>query len=332
MGIVYYQHYQSKVSRDSLEINRTDEVSRADNEKYDHEQVDFSVTSTPPVFNYSDGDYFADRIFLGKESSAPLYVASVGFERSWLEGIVQGRRVPRYNIHFVFEGSGYFNSMPVSKGQAFISMPNEKYSIINDQKTPMRHGWISLGGSDLENQIKILGLPTVSVINVNDIDKVQRLIKDTVYGSHHKLGSVENVANLMFSRFFRTLSLLDYREPPKTTKSRSHNKYVGIVNDYINTHYHYNITVTDLARHAGVSVSYLRHIFAVNLGISPQTAIINKKMEMAKQILLNTSASIAMIAAECGYSDQSAFCKVFKKTQGISPLKYRKINAGRYGK
>lgn len=323
MGIVYYHHYQPKVESDILEINRTDDNFRPDNIKYDTELINFTVDSVPPKFDYSENDHYADRIFLSKDERSAFYVAIIGYERSWLERIVQGRRINRYIIHFVFEGSGFFNSMPISRGQAFICLPNEKYSLINNPKDPMRHGWISVNGYDLENQIKLLSLPTAPIINVKDINRVEKLIKNTVYCPCNNL-SAENVQNLLLSRLFRVISLLDTETAANDTSNNAHTRYIGIVNDYINTHYHYNITVMDLAQHAGVSVSYLRQIFTTHLGMSPQEAIIEKKMSVAKKMLTETNMPISAIASGCGYSDQSAFCKVFKKTQNVSPLQYRK--------
>ena len=189
----------------------------------------------------------------------------------------------------------------------------------------MRHGWISVTGYDLEKQIDILGLPKEPIVNVKDIDKVERLLRNTVYCHNIKL-SADNMQNLLLSRLFRVISLLDLESHTETTEGGTHMKYIGIVKDYINTHYHYNITVTDLAQHAGVSVSYLRQIFTTHLGMSPQEAIIQKKMSAAKQLLTETVMPVSSIAQACGYSDQSAFCKVFKKTQNISPLQYRKKN------
>ena len=58
--------------------------------------------------------------------------------------------------------------------------------------------------------------------------------------------------------------------------------------------------------------------------MAPQEAIIQKRMSVAKKMLEESTLPISSIASSCGYSDQSAFCKVFKKTQAISPLQYRK--------
>ena len=323
MGIVYYHHYQPKIESKILEINRTDDNYRPDNIKYDSDIIDFTVDSVPPKFCYSAQDHFADRVFLGNDEKSAFYVAIVGYERSWFERIVQGRRINRYIIHFIFEGSGFFNSMPVSRGQAFICLPNEKYSLINNPKDPMRHGWISINGYDLENQIKLLGLPIAPIINVKDIEKAERMFINAVYRPREEY-SDENMKNFLLSRFFRVLSLLDFEVPAKQSENSAPVKYIGIVKDYINTHYHYNITVTDLAQHAGVSVSYLRQIFTSHLGMSPQEAIIQKRMCVAKKMLEEATMPISAIASACGYSDQSAFCKVFKKTQAISPLQYRK--------
>ena len=47
-------------------------------------------------------------------------------------------------------------------------------------------------------------------------------------------------------------------------------------------------------------------------------------MQKAKELLKDDSRSIEEIANAVGYHDYFYFTKVFKKTQGISPSKYRK--------
>jgi len=47
-------------------------------------------------------------------------------------------------------------------------------------------------------------------------------------------------------------------------------------------------------------------------------------LEAALQRLHQSDASIAAIASECGYSDQSAFTRRFRQTIGFSPSEYRR--------
>lgn len=51
-------------------------------------------------------------------------------------------------------------------------------------------------------------------------------------------------------------------------------------------------------------------------------------LEVAKDALLNEEVSIADLAQTLGYSESSAFVRVFKRLQGVSPLQFRKQNLG----
>lgn len=83
------------------------------------------------------------------------------------------------------------------------------------------------------------------------------------------------------------------------------------------------LRVKELARQAGLS-SYqfeqrIRRIFQLTAG-----QLIQKiRMEAAVKRLRETNDPIAVIALDCGYSDQSAFTRQFRQTAGLSPSHYR---------
>jgi AraC-like DNA-binding protein len=81
--------------------------------------------------------------------------------------------------------------------------------------------------------------------------------------------------------------------------------------------------VTELARRAGLSVYQferrIRRIFRMTAG----QLIRKARMEAALQRLREDDSSIAAIASACGYSDQSAFTRQFRRTVGCSPTEYR---------
>ena len=83
------------------------------------------------------------------------------------------------------------------------------------------------------------------------------------------------------------------------------------------------LKVAALARSAGLSVYQfdrrMRRIFHISAGQLLQKV----RLEVALQRLRDTDASIAAIASECGYSDQSAFTRRFHRTIGMSPSEYR---------
>lgn len=48
------------------------------------------------------------------------------------------------------------------------------------------------------------------------------------------------------------------------------------------------------------------------------------RLEHAKQLLQDTDTPVTEIAMQSGYQNVSYFIRSFKKTYGVSPLKYRK--------
>jgi AraC-like DNA-binding protein len=84
-----------------------------------------------------------------------------------------------------------------------------------------------------------------------------------------------------------------------------------------------SLSVADLARSAGLSEyqfeQRMRRIFQITAGQMIQKV----RMEAAMQLLADRHDSIAAIALECGYSDQSAFTRKFRVTVGLSPSEYR---------
>jgi AraC-like DNA-binding protein len=92
----------------------------------------------------------------------------------------------------------------------------------------------------------------------------------------------------------------------------------------IHTQYDQPLKVKDLARRAGLSVYQfdrrMRRIFRITAG----QLIQKTRMEEAMRRLRETDTSIADIASECGYSDQSAFTRRFRETIGMSPSEFRR--------
>lgn len=83
-------------------------------------------------------------------------------------------------------------------------------------------------------------------------------------------------------------------------------------------------SIGKVSKHIGMSSRTLTRRLAES-GI-PFRELIHKTQEsMARNLLLNTSRSMAEIAFQTGFSEQSAFSRAFKRWTGQSPAEYRKI-------
>jgi AraC-like DNA-binding protein len=92
-----------------------------------------------------------------------------------------------------------------------------------------------------------------------------------------------------------------------------------------NEHVDAPLRVADLARAAGMSTDRLERAMRRSLGISPKQYLIRQRAERAAMLLATTDRSIAAIAADCGYYDQSQLTRQFRAHAGMTPSDYRSV-------
>jgi AraC family transcriptional regulator len=83
--------------------------------------------------------------------------------------------------------------------------------------------------------------------------------------------------------------------------------------------------VRDLAERAGVHPVYLARKFRSCLGVSVSDYVKQRRVEACTQLLSVRCLSLASIACQAGFSDQSHMGRVFKSKTGITPDTYRRL-------
>lgn len=93
--------------------------------------------------------------------------------------------------------------------------------------------------------------------------------------------------------------------------------------DYILTHLDKPITTEELSRATSMNRTYLCKRFQEEAGMTVNRYVTAVKMDEAKRLLEVTKKTSAEIAEVLGYSSQSYFQSVFKKSTGKTPGEYR---------
>ena len=75
------------------------------------------------------------------------------------------------------------------------------------------------------------------------------------------------------------------------------------------------------------SKQYTIKKFHEYLNMTPSQYLNKKKIDKAIELLLSTELSILNIAFECGFNNIEYFDKIFKKTMGLTPLRYRQTQS-----
>jgi transcriptional regulator GlxA family with amidase domain len=96
------------------------------------------------------------------------------------------------------------------------------------------------------------------------------------------------------------------------------------VRDYIHEHLTEKLPTEVLARIAELSLGHFNRAFQQSTGDSPHHYIIAQRVAMAKELLVQTSRSLADIALEVGFADQSHFSRTYVAITGETPSACRR--------
>lgn len=92
---------------------------------------------------------------------------------------------------------------------------------------------------------------------------------------------------------------------------------------YIQSNYNNELTLGEVAKFVNMSPGYFSSAFKKETKHSFIEYLNLARVERAKKLLLGTEFKSYEIADKVGFSDNTYFCKVFKKVSGISPIEYR---------
>jgi AraC-like DNA-binding protein len=92
---------------------------------------------------------------------------------------------------------------------------------------------------------------------------------------------------------------------------------------YIENNLNQNITLENMAKIAHLNKTYFSNSFYKLMGTRPIKYLNRKRIEKAQLLLWTSKQPICVIAKQVGFDDGNYFSRVFRKTTGLSPAKYR---------
>ena len=96
--------------------------------------------------------------------------------------------------------------------------------------------------------------------------------------------------------------------------------------DFINVNLERDPSIAEVAHECGLSSGYFARAFKRSTGVPPYQWLTKVRIERAKQLLRDPRCELADIAQLCGFVDQSHFTRVFSRSEGYSPGRWRRLH------
>lgn len=238
-----------------------------------------------------------------------------------------------HNIHqilYVIEGKAEIlldgKKYDITQDQFVLIVPNSNHAILSHSRLTVLvlafdiNSFGSFGQDELRNEPFI----TSHIFNPNPIasSELRQSLRKMLY---------EQTSNNSFSEWALKIHLLQILLIITRFSEGSHIQDANRlrserIKGYIDTFYFEPLTSKDIASKLGISARYVNNIFKEHYEKTPLQYLMEVRIEVAKNLLIDTNKDIVTICFEVGFETLSTFYRSFKSTVNISPNQYRNLN------
>ena len=229
------------------------------------------------------------------------------------------------------EGTIYANNIPtkVKSGDIFLSVPFDTHKITSVASAPLEYDFFSFRTEDesfLSSLTKIADLCKKTNSRVFSDETINSLVGNTIL----EFGKEDEFSQTLINNFFNSIIIYlirnfsqknSFKLPDK--KENDAKVFCYQLLHYIDTHIYTLKSLKELASITGYSYCHLSTVFKNTTKKTLADYFRLKKLETAKQLILEGELKISKIAEILNYADIYAFSKAFKVAYGISPREFK---------
>lgn len=254
-----------------------------------------------------------------------LFLTEIGFEAdTGFRPFKKHTAGNHFLLIYVAKGEGWYTvkgkTYAVEENDYFVFSPDVAVRLTSSQQNPWSIYWAFFSGTQAPNVLRhLMGVNSYAPRKAKPLVGRVAQFNDIL----HHLELLENIENLVYanSRFYSFLCSFRLT----VLSSKKHAKKDGVIQsiEYMRENIHGNVTLRDLAKAAGLSVSHYCALFKKKTMQSPLNLYTSMKVQRACQMLQDRDQTIKSIAYSLGFFDQYHFSKVFKQIMGASPRHFK---------
>jgi len=225
-----------------------------------------------------------------------------------------------YILHYVTAGCGTFCGEKFDNTCGYLVCPGELEIVETDKENPYEAYWIMFQGPESAEFLKKCGFSLHNgVFSFAQTKACGDILREALFDINPQNEWVET--SQMQAAFYRVMALhlADFkRQDIGDTVAQK-------VKEYIQKNYYYDISVEKMAKSFHLSRNYLYMLFKKEYECSPQSYLLNLRIEKAKELLMyERNLTVSEVALVVGFRDPLYFSRVFHKKVGVPPREYIK--------
>ena len=252
-----------------------------------------------------------------------LFVTAVGYYPQASGHWMERKNHPDHILIYCTAGSGNLEidgKILRIKGGDFIYLPKgSTHRYLADKTSPWTIYWLHFDGDIANDFYQYVDLADYHC-NIGVQPRVIRVFDGVAalrHSSHHVGEFIQGGHQIQ--ALLSYIALLAKQRQPYSNTRLDWESIRAVMQEHIHT----KLDLDTLAAEAQLSKYHFAKKFKALTGESPIQYFINMKMQRACYLLDSNPRPIKHIAAELGYEDAYYFSRLFKKTIGLAPEKYR---------
>jgi AraC-like DNA-binding protein len=256
----------------------------------------------------------------------PFFLATIGYD--WpQENIKRPEGYPYYQWLHCLAGQGELTVggkvLEVGPGEGFFLLPDEAHEyhgVSGDWVTD----WIGFGGYAVRGMLSYVGLQASGVYELSNLWRLKTIIRE-VYVADREDSAIafHDTSQLVYELLLALKIALE----PRTRNAEPRHAKLRPVLQHIRGNYMRDLTIDGLAAVIGVTPQYLCQLFKQSLSMRPFEYLSAFRISRAKELLLaQPDLPVSEVARRVGFSDSNYLCRVFKRSEGLSPGGFRGLH------
>lgn len=225
-----------------------------------------------------------------------------------------------YVLEYVQEGEGTIEleggDYPICKGDSYFINKQIECVYYSNPENPLRKVWINCAGTVVDGLVQFCRFTEPLVIaKVNTehyFNSVHALLREIArFGKQEAYRqSIQRVSDILSAIYYADSAFAELGLAERIRTSIDESPY-------------YRITPDEIAGQEHYSTRHINRVFCEQYGLTPKQYILERKIEVAGEMLAERRCSIKEIAEILGFCDEHHFMNTFKRVTGQSPGRFR---------